>query len=79
MPPDRSSSRDAFNISLFDLRALDTPDGLAATLRKIEAVCHRGDPGIARVIEVLNSRSCILEYIISGALRVSAGLSILPH
>jgi len=70
MPPDRSSPRDPFNISLLDSRALDTPDGLAAALCAIEAVCHGDDLEILGVIEMLNGRPYILEYIISGTLRV---------
>ena len=68
MPPDRYSSRDAFNINLLDPRALDAPDGFAPALHAIEAVCRQGDPEIAGIIEELDSRPYILEYIISGTL-----------
>jgi len=70
MPPDRYLSQDAFDMDMLDPQALDTPDGLATALRTIEAACHRGDHEIAEVVEALNSRSYILEYIISGRLRV---------
>jgi len=70
MPPNRYSSQDAFNMDVLDPQALDTPDGLATALRTIEAACYRGDPEIAGVVEALNSRSYLLEYIISGRLRV---------
>jgi len=66
MPPDRFSPPDAFNINLFNSEALGTPDGLQAAIRAIEAVCHRGDPETATVVEALNNHSHILEYIISG-------------
>lgn len=75
MLPDLSSSQDTFDIDLLDPQVLDTPDGRAAALRVIEAVCHRGDPEIAGMVEVLNSRSYILEYIISGACVCSQALA----
>ena len=68
MQPDRCSSQEAFDINLLDPRALDTPDGLHTALRAVEAVCHRGEPEIAGMVEALSNRSYILEYIISGAL-----------
>lgn len=78
MPPDRYPSQDAFDISMLDPRALDTPDELATALRTIEAVCHRGDPEIAEMIAVLNSHPYVLEYIISGTLRVLTGPCAFP-
>ena len=63
---------------MLDQQALDAPDGLTAVLHAIEAVCHRGDPDIAGVVAALNSRAYILEYIISGALRVTAHPCALP-
>jgi len=66
MPQDRYSSQDAFNINLLDSQALDTPDGLRTALRAIEEACYRGDPEIATMVVALNSRSHILEYIITG-------------
>ena len=73
MPPDRYSFQDAFDISILDPRVLDTSDGLATALHAIETVCHRGDPEIAEMIAALNSRPYILEYIISGTLRIPIG------
>ena len=70
MLPGSHSSQHAFDINILDAQALDTPDGLATALRAIEAVCHRGDPEIVGMVEALNSRPFILEYIISGTLRV---------
>lgn len=70
MPPGRYSSRDAFDTNLFDAQVLGGPDGLTAALPAIEAVCHRGEPEIAGMVETLNSRSYLLEYIISGTSRV---------
>ena len=70
MPPNRYSSQGAFDMDMLDPQALSTPDGLTAALRAIEAVCHRGHPEIAGMIEALNSRPFILEYIISGRSRV---------
>ena len=66
MPPDRFSPPNAFNINLLDSEALGTPDGLQTALRAIEAVCHQGGPETTTVVEALNDRSHILEYIISG-------------
>jgi len=70
MPPDRCSPQDAFDVAMFDAQALDAPDGLSAALRAAEAVCYRGDPDIAEMVATLNSRAYILEYMISGTLRV---------
>ena len=70
MPPDRYSSQDGFDITLLDSQVLESPDRLATALRVIEGVCYRGDPEMAEMIAALNSRSYILEYIISGTLRV---------
>ena len=70
MPPNRYSPQDAFNIDMLNPQALDTPDGLATAVRAIGAVCHRGDPKITEMIEVLNNRPFILEYIISGMLHM---------
>jgi len=78
MPPDRHSSRTAFDINILDSQTLDTADGLHTALRTIEAICHRGDPEIVEMVVALNSRSHILEYIISGALRVPTGSCVLP-
>jgi len=69
MPPDRYSPQDAFDATLFDARALDAPDGLNTALHAIEAACYRGD--IAEMVATLNSRAYILEYMISGTLRVT--------
>ena len=66
MPQERDSSQDAFDINVFSPRALDTPDGLQTALGAVEAICRRGDPEISRMVATLNSRSHILEYIISG-------------
>jgi len=65
MPPDRYSSRDALNPQV-----LDAPDGLAIFLRAFEAACHRVDPEIATTVEALDGHSYLLEYIVSGTLRV---------
>lgn len=67
MLPDIPSPQDAFDINLLDSKALDDPDGLTAALSAIEAVCLRSDSEIAGMVETLNNRSYILEYIISGA------------
>ena len=67
MPPGRYSSQDTFDLEILSPQALDTPNGLTAALRAIEAVCQRGDPKvIAEIVEALNNHSHILEYIISG-------------
>lgn len=66
MPPDRYSSQSTFDMEMLDPQAFFAPDGLKIALRAIEAICHRGDPEIAGMVEALNSRSHILEYIISG-------------
>lgn len=76
MPPDRYSSRDTFDITLLGPQATDAPDGLDNAVRAIETVCRRGDPEIAGIIEELDSRPYILEYIISGALRVPTPLRV---
>ena len=73
MPPDPHSSRDPFDMDILDPQVLDTPDGLTTALGAIEAVCNRGDPEIAEMIATLNSRPYILEYIISGTLRIPIG------
>lgn len=78
MPPGRYSSQDAFDIHTLDPQALDAPDGLCTALSSIEAVCHRGDPDIAAMVAALDSRSHILEYMISGTLRVTVGPCVLP-
>lgn len=78
MPRDRHSSQSTFDISLLDSQALDTPEGLAIALRAIETICYRGDPGIAGMVTILNNRSYLLEYIISGTLHVTAGRCMLP-
>lgn len=56
---------------MLDPQTLDTPDGLSAALHAIEAACHRGEPDITTVVAVLDSRPFVLEYIISGTLRVA--------
>ena len=71
MPPDRNSSRDAFDINKLDLQALDTSDGLGAALRLIRSACYRGDPGIAGMVAALNSHTYLFEYLISGTLCIS--------
>ena len=73
MPQDRHPSQDAFDINLLDSQVLDTPDALQTVLRAVEAVCHRGDPETTTMVATLNSRSHILEYIISGTSRVLIG------
>ena len=78
MPPDRYSSQDMFNIEVLNPQELHTSDGLKTALRTIEAVCYRGDPEISGMVEVLNSRSFLLEYIISGALCMPVGACALP-
>ena len=78
MPPDRNWHQDVFDINLLDSQALDTPDGLTTALRAIEAVCRRGDPEIAEMVAILNSRPHLLEYIISGTLHVNVGRRVLP-
>jgi len=73
MPPERYASQDTFDIGVLNPQALHTPDGLQTALRAIEAVCYRSDLEIARMVETLNSRSYLLEYVISGTSRMSAG------
>ena len=73
MPPYRYSSQDMFDIEILNPRALQASDGLQTALRAIEAVCYLGDPEIAGMVETLNSRSYLLEYIISGTLRMPVG------
>ena len=56
---------------MLDAQELDAPDGLGSALRTIEAVCHQGgDPEIAGMVAELESHSYILEYIVSGMLRL---------
>lgn len=69
MPSDLHSSRQAFDISLLDAGALDSPDRLETALRSIENVCFQADPAIAEMVMALSSRSHILEYIFSGTFR----------
>jgi len=78
MPPDRCSSQGAFDVTMLDPQALDPPDGLSAALHAIEAACYRGDPDIAGVVATLNTRAYILEYIISGASRLTVDPCALP-
>jgi len=79
MPQNRYSYQDAPDTNVLNPQVLDAPDGLATALRAIEAACHRGDSEIAGTVEVLNSRSYLLEYLISGTLRVlNIGSSTLP-
>ena len=81
MPPGRYSSQGAFDIEVLDPQAIRTSDGLRTALHAIEAVCYRGDPKIAGMIEALNSQSYLLEYIISGMLcmpRTLPALILLP-
>ena len=79
MPPDSHSSQDAaFDINIIGPQALDTPGGLQNALRTIETICYRGDPEISRMVEALNGRSYILEYIISGTLRMPVGPCTFP-
>ena len=78
MPPERCSSQEAFDTNLLDTQVLDGPNGLQTALRTFEAACYRGDPEIAGIVTVLNSRSHILEYTISGMLRISIGPCELP-
>jgi len=73
MPPGRYSSQGAFDVEILNPQALNTPGGLQTALRAIEAICYRGDPKIADVVEALNSHSHLLEYIISGTLCVPIG------
>ena len=68
MSQDRDSAQDVFDIDILNARALDTPDGLQTALSVVEAICRRGDPEISGMVAALNSRSHILEYIISGRL-----------
>jgi len=84
MPPERYASQDTFDIGVLNPQALHTPDGLQTALSAIEAICYRGDSEIARMVETLNSRSYLLEYIISGTSprsgghRASPGLIVFP-
>lgn len=78
MPPDRYSPQGAFDINMLDPQALDAAGGLAAAVRAIETVCHQGHSEIAEIVAALNSRPYILEYIISGMLRVPTRLYALP-
>ena len=78
MPPDRYSPQDAFDIDILDPQALNAPEGLATAIRTIEEVCHRGHPNMAEMVAALNGRPYILEYIISGALRVLVPSCALP-
>ena len=71
MPQNRYLSQGAFDVDILNPQVLDTPDGFAAALRAIEAICHQGDHEIAGMVEALNSRPFILEYIISGTLSMS--------
>lgn len=73
MPPGRYSSQGAFDVETLNPQALNTPGGLQTALHVIEAICYRGDPKIADVIEALNSHSYLLEYIISGTLHMPIG------
>jgi len=73
MPPERYASQDTFDIGVLNPQALHTQDGLQTALSAIEAVCYRGDSEIARMVETLNSRSYLLEYIISGTSPISGG------
>ena len=80
MPPDSHSSQDAaFDINIINPQALDTPGGLQNALRTIEAICHRGDPEISRMVEALGGRSYILEYIISGTFRMPVAFARFQH
>ena len=73
MPPGRYSSQGAFDIEMLNPQVLYTPNGLQTALRAIEAVCYRGDPKIAGMVEALSGHSYLLEYIISGVLRMPVG------
>ena len=78
MSPGRYSSQGAFEVEMLNPEVLHTPDGLQTALRAIEAVCYRGDPKIAGIVEALSSHSYLLEYIISGASRMPIGPRALP-
>lgn len=69
MPPDLRSQKQAFNTSLLDAGALDSPGGLETALRSIENVCFQADPAIVGMVMALSSRSHVLEYIFSGTFR----------
>jgi hypothetical protein len=72
MPRDRHSSQSAFDADVLSPQALDRPGGVENALRAIESVCHSGGPEVARMIIALNdSRSYLLEHIISSAFRVT--------
>jgi len=73
MPQERYASQDTFDIGVLNPQAFHTPDGLQTALRAIEAVCYRSDLEIGRMVETLNSRSYLLEYVISGTSRMSTG------
>ena len=60
-------------MNMLNPQTLDTPGGLATALRVIETVCHRGDPEISAMVEMLISRSYLLEYITSGTSRMAVG------
>ena len=77
MLPDRSSSRNAFDLNLIDPQVFDTSDGFHTALRAIEAVCYRVDSELAEMVSTLMSRSHILEYIISGMLHSPIRLCVL--
>lgn len=72
MSPGRRSPEPTFDIGLLDVGALDSPDGLHTALRSIESVCFQADPAMAGMMTALSSRSHVLEYVFSGALRVLA-------
>ena len=76
MPPDLRSS--TLDISLLDVRVLDSPGGLETALRSIESMCFQTDPAIAGMVMTLSSRSHVLEYIFSGTLRVLAAACQFP-
>lgn len=68
MPPDHRSSRDAFDASILESQALESPEGITHALRAIDTACQRGGPEVELVIAALNSRPYLLEYMISGTL-----------
>ena len=78
MPPDHRPSEQEFDISLLDVAALGSPDGLKIALRSIESVCFQADSAITEMIAALSSRAHLLEYVFSSALRVPAAAYGLP-
>lgn len=71
MPQKRNPPEHIFDSDILEPGALVAPGGLRTALDAVQRVCYRDDASIAEMVERLGRRPNVLEYVLSGASRVS--------